>query len=235
MMTHHPSHTRHRAFTLIELLVVISIIALLIAILLPALQMARQSGQRIACGSNQKQVYLAMAMYANDYDDYLLPAIWYESSHPVNAQSAWMFQLKSHRYLPQWSKYVGPAANNILNSFDHVLFCPSADPHNEPGWGTDYSMNAGVAARKVSLNGGTVRQGVWRRIDEVSKYIVLGDAYGIEIFENTTYLKPPYVRFRHGGNGHIGDGNFAFGDGHVETFKYEDKDAMWDDHCVFRN
>lgn len=55
-----------RAFTLIELLVVISIIALLIAILLPALSRSKESARRIQCGSNQRQVVIAATAYATE-------------------------------------------------------------------------------------------------------------------------------------------------------------------------
>jgi prepilin-type N-terminal cleavage/methylation domain-containing protein/prepilin-type processing-associated H-X9-DG protein len=60
---------RHKAFTLIELLVVIAIIALLMAVLLPALNKAREHGKRAACLSNLRQLTMAWMMYAEANDD----------------------------------------------------------------------------------------------------------------------------------------------------------------------
>lgn len=57
-----------RAFTLIELLVVVAIIALLLAILMPALQRVREQGRRQSCGSQIRQHCLAFLMYADDYE-----------------------------------------------------------------------------------------------------------------------------------------------------------------------
>src|SRR5450755_373290 len=58
-----------RAFTLIELLVVIAIIAILAAILFPVFAQAKLAAKKTVAISNQKQIGLAILMYANDYDD----------------------------------------------------------------------------------------------------------------------------------------------------------------------
>ena len=61
-----------KAFTLVELLVIIGIIALLVALLLPAINKAKSVGQRVACINNQKQLQMAHMTFSDDHGDKIL-------------------------------------------------------------------------------------------------------------------------------------------------------------------
>ena len=86
-------------FTLIELLVVIAIIAILAAMLLPALSKAREKSRVISCASNMKQVVFGCIQYYMDWDDFILP---YESA--IHGQDP---NLKSGSGLP-WTIFAAP-------------------------------------------------------------------------------------------------------------------------------
>ena len=81
---------RHsNAFTLIELLVVIAIIAILAAILFPVFAQAKESAKKTVCLSNQKQIGLALTMYATDNDDYMLYTDWICGTYVGSGNVPW--------------------------------------------------------------------------------------------------------------------------------------------------
>jgi prepilin-type N-terminal cleavage/methylation domain-containing protein/prepilin-type processing-associated H-X9-DG protein len=111
-------------FTLIELLVVISIIALLIALLLPALGSAREASRATICASNQRQVGLAFHLYADDNRDAIAYTVYRFADNPATpAQRFWStFAIPPYINIPVG----GSVEGNLVRKPVSAFACPTS-------------------------------------------------------------------------------------------------------------
>ena len=105
-------------FTLIEMLVVIAIITLMASLLLPALHKAKERTRRIVCLSNQRQISLSLAQYANDWNDYLPPM---DHRNQMNASHNFFLQILE---VDRWVGLGRLIGTKLIEDPKH-LYCPS--------------------------------------------------------------------------------------------------------------
>ncbi len=210
-----------RCFTLIELLVVIAIIAILAAILLPALQKARARGQATQCTGRLKQHGTALTMYANDFKG-ILPAA--DKNATATAQYPYVNDYVWHELLTR-SNYL-PVGN--------VLLCPSLDPFRYSGARYyTYGYNSGYggehAAAFLDLKRLQLKNipDTWVVFKPTTFPLVAdssrpGTAGGDSLSQSSSLLYPCY-KFNQSSTTsrvhvrHLGRANLVFADGHAES------------------
>lgn len=103
----------HKAFTLIELLVVIAIIALLVSMLLPSLNTARDLAKSILCMNNQKTVGTSLMFYVQDNNDFIIPAVQDTATNPNGLDRYWSSRLAWRGYMEYSIGYFCPVAEPL--------------------------------------------------------------------------------------------------------------------------
>ncbi len=152
---------KKKTFTLIELLIVISVIAILLSLLLPALHKARETARGVVCTGNLRQLEVGVAAYSNDYDGYI-PRCW-AGNWWVN----WGLMLIMYQYVPGDSRSDAIYKGNVISGMtlkqgfarnrpgeSRGLFsCPALSPFDIEGTGLDYYANAFGSPNMVMGNG----------------------------------------------------------------------------------
>ena len=189
---------RMQEFTMIELLIVISIIAILAALLLPALERARAKARAISCQANQKQLMTASIMYSDDFE-------YYTPDELSRDKQRW-----TTRLFP----YLGAKdADQQMK----ILQCPGTPCRNTANWHSSYGINWMFASDTVASWPGLPKIHEVARPSSTVLFADWGpenyrmvDPYSVNI--NITRRKQCFV--------HSGYMNVAYTDGHVGSFDY---------------
>ena len=216
-----------RGFTLVELLVVFGILLVLMAILLPALSKAREQSRSVKCASNERQIFLAVSVYATENKGWLpVPPMytWGNAPLPYYFKDPNLGFLMSGPGAYDFERGMfWPALGGSAKSREELFACPTdlAGPRlvrNFPGLTRNFTYNFNYSLRADILNKrdlGGIRFTDIRHSER--KIIVFEEERPADgVFWWTTPYPPenPQLSVRHSGMA-----NQCFADGHVERFQ----------------
>ena len=245
------SHTNRRmsCFTLIELLVVIAIIAILAAILLPALNSARERGRSASCLNNLKQITLGVLSYTDASEDYFPPNQVQYSSALADYQ-LWNGRLTYMGYTAKAS-HICPSRDYTSTNRSYALQ-PNLDPnlpmHPDRGWGTgtDYGQNHFLGGYREPpsnpVDGFTtstvIKTAKTTRLKNPARTVHSGDTsyaaayYGGNAYGRFFLTSYPYTSSAGNGQPYQAHGttcNIAWADGHVSGVNGPGTGISWRD------
>ncbi|MBE0537287.1 MAG: DUF1559 domain-containing protein [Phycisphaerae bacterium] len=216
------------AFTLIELLVVIAIIAILLGILMPALNAAKQQARKVICSSNMRQMGIATQTYMLDHDNRLPPS----SCHMKYPEQYWLKIL---------SGYTG----------QQLLFhCPSDMSRNFVDWNTplheqperrysSFAVNALLDPVCYRYGGSSNPYNCIENVRKPMYCIWISEAPDTEDFQLADHIHPDawegsveYAKTFIAWDRHSGKSNYLFADGHAETLEFE-QTYEWPGRCYW--
>jgi prepilin-type N-terminal cleavage/methylation domain-containing protein len=171
------SQKRNAGFTLVELLVVIAIIGILVALLLPAVQAAREAARRMACGNNLKQIGLALHNYHDTYKTFPPGGITQGACCGTPSYSTWSIMLlpflEAQNLADKYNNNLyneDPANQFVREAVVEVYNCPSdihagkiEKPESGPGAALDYRHGSYRA-----MGGRSDGSGWWDNADHVN-------------------------------------------------------------------
>ena len=225
--------TRPHAFTLIELLVVISIIAMLVAILLPMMAQARETAKRITCASTSRQTFLTFQMYMDDNNRVLpspragarirYPEWWGISREQYDNGARGAINLVHYTSSVQ-------ALHCVEGPYPQVNFFDPNEPTSHLYMYTNYIYSGGLPQADYP---GSVRYQIDRESTSTpSQMAILTDlAYVVSGQQGVTNPVPyvdPQSYYVNGGSffSHAGGANAAYADGSAKWHAVEDMDYL---------